>query len=216
MELKPQKKKGHYFRSKYNNLERFVSYFYQINLVTDLAKDKDKNRILEIGVGSGIISDYLKKSGFNITTCDFDKELGPDVVADIRQLPFNKDSFEIITAFEVLEHLPFEELNSALAEMKKISSKYVVISLPYRSTGFEIVFKFPGLRSLFRKDFVNWFFRIPLKFGGIKVSGQHYWEMDGVNYRLDKIRSVIKKHFKIIKEIRPVLDNYRYFFILEK
>lgn len=210
-----QVKKSHYFRKKYNSLERFVSYYYQTSLVTDLV-DQDSGEILEIGVGNGMTSQYLRNAGFNISTCDVDRNLNPDVVADIRNLPFENNSFDIVTAFEVLEHLPWEDFEKTLLEIKRITNKYAVISLPYRSTGFEIILKFPGVRTLFKQNFLDWFLRIPLKFGGIKTSGQHYWEIDGYNCRLGQVTKILKKHFSGVRKIRPVLDCYRLFFILEK
>lgn len=214
--LKPQKNREHYFKPKYNNLERFISYFYQVDLVSSLVKDRIGGAILEVGVGSGMASNCLKTAGFSVITCDFDPDLNPDHVADIRELPFEADFFGVVTAFEVLEHLPFGEFEKALSEIKRVSSRYVVISLPYRSTGWEVVFRFPGIRTFFGSNFLSLFLRIPLKFGGIKTSGQHYWEIDGYNWRLGKIKKILKNHFKKVKIVRPVLDGYRLFFILEK
>lgn len=214
--LKPQKNKGHYFKPKYNSLERFISYCYQIDLVSQLVKDKTKDAVLEVGVGSGMASNCLKMSGFSVVTCDFDPQLNPDHVADVRRLPFENDSFSVVTAFEVLEHLPFSEFEKALSEIKRVSSRHIVISLPYRSTGWEIVFRFPGVRTLFKKNFLSLFLRIPLSFGGIETSGQHYWEIDGYNWRLGKVKKILKSHFRKVRIIRPVLDGYRLFFILER
>src|SRR3990167_6088204 len=114
MEFKTQKNKTHYFKSKYNNLDRFISYFYQIDLITSLVTDKDTDGVLEVGVGSGMASNYLKMADFKVFTCDFDKDLNPDYVADIRQIPVGDDAFKVVTAFEVLEHLPFEDFEKAL------------------------------------------------------------------------------------------------------
>lgn len=210
--MEPQVKKNHYFRKKYDDLKRFISYFYQIELTTDL----DSKKILEIGKGTGLVSAYLKELGYQVTTADIAADLQPDVVADIRQLPFPDNAFDTVTACEVLEHLPFEDFPKAIAELRRVSSKYVLISLPYHSTGFELVFRFPGVRTLFKRMFIDLFFRIPLKFGGIKTSGQHYWEIDCCQWSLKKVRSEIKKYFKIRREVRPVLNYYHRFFILEK
>lgn len=207
-----QVNKEHYFRKKYDSLDRFISYSYQIDLTNDLGVRK----ILEIGKGNGFFADYMKKAGFDVTTCDFDAGLKPDVVADVRKLPFKDNEFEAVTAFEILEHIPFEDVPTALAELRRVSSRYAVISLPYDSTGFEFVIKFPGIRTLLKMPFLSLFLRIPLKFGGIKVSGQHYWEIDRWQYRLPKVRAEIEKYFKILKEIRPPMNHYHYFFVLEK
>lgn len=184
--------------------------------MSSLVKDRIEDIILEVGVGSGMASNCLKMAGFNVITCDFDPDLNPNHVADIRELPFGADSFRVVTAFEVLEHLPFGEFEKALSEIKRVSSHYVVISLPYRSTGWEVVFRFPGIRTFLGSNFLSLFLRIPLKFSGIKTSGQHYWEIDGYNWRLGKIKKILKNHFKKVKIVRPVLDGYRLFFILEK
>jgi ubiquinone/menaquinone biosynthesis C-methylase UbiE len=210
--MNPQVDKKHYFRKKYDDLGRFISYFHQVDTVANL----DPKTILEVGKGNGTLSDYLKKFGYSVTTCDFDKNLAPDVVADVRKMPLADNSYELVTAFEILEHLPFEEFPKALTELRRVSSRYVVISLPYKSTGFEWVMKFPGVRTLFGKSFLDFFFRIPLKFGGIEVSGQHYWEIDRWNFRLGKVRAEIEKQFKVLKEFRPALNHYHYFFVLER
>jgi len=209
---KPQVKKEHYNRRKYDNLERFISYFYQIDLVRLL----NPASVLEIGKGNGTVSDYLKKLGLDVVTIDIDKDLRPDHVGDVRNIPLKDNSFDVVVAYEVLEHLPYEDFKYALREIKRVSKKDVIISLPYRSSGIELVFKFPLIRTLFKKSFLDLFLRIPLSFGGLKTSGQHHWEIDRQKYSLQKVRRVIKKHFKIVKEIRPALNYYHYFFVLKK
>ena len=180
------------------------------------ANDTNEPRILEVGKGNGFFSNYMKKNGHSVTTADFDGSLNPDIVADIRSLPISDKSFDIVTAFEVLEHISYEDFPKALRELQRVSKKHVIISLPYRSTGWEFVFKFPGIRTLLKKSFLSFFLRLPLKFNGIKTSGQHYWEIDLYRWRIRKIRKELNKYFRIIKEVRPVLDHYHKFFVLEK
>lgn len=212
--MEPQVKKSHYFRKKYDGLSRFISYFYQVDLAQDFTPERGS--ILEIGKGNGFFADYLRKLDYKITTCDFDKNLSPDVVADIRSLPLPDNSFDVVTAFEVLEHIPYEDLPKALSELKRVSKKAVLISIPYRSTAIEFVLKFPGIRTLFKKPFLDFLFRIPLRFGGIEVSGQHYWEIDCWKYSLSNVKKILKNQFKIVREIKPALNHYHYFFVLEK
>ena len=213
--FKPQKKKEHYFKSKYNNLERFISYFYQIDTIVKLS-EKSGKKILEIGKGNGFVSDYLKKSGFDVLTFDFDENLNPDIVGDVREINLSENSFDIVTAFEILEHIPFDDVENVLENINKITKKYAIISLPYRSTSLEFILKFPGIRTILNKDFISFFIRLPLVFKGIESSGQHYWEIDAINHPLRGIKRLFKRHFRLIRVIRPVLDNYRIFFVLEK
>ena len=196
-------------------MNRFISYFYQVDLVSSLVSAGD-SKILEIGVGNAFVSDYLKKIGYNVVTCDFDERLKPDIVADIRDLNLGENSYSVVTAFEILEHIPYEDFEKTLNNLKKISYKFVVISLPYRSTSVEFVLKIPFIRTLFNNDFLVFFLRFPWFFKGFASSGQHYWEIDGYKYRLSKVLKILKNNFKSVKKIRPVLDGYRLFFILEK
>ena len=56
--------------------------------------------ILEIGVGSGFTSNYLKAKGYRVTTIDIDEEKKPDIVANIVTHNF-ADKFDHVIAFEV-------------------------------------------------------------------------------------------------------------------
>jgi SAM-dependent methyltransferase len=105
----------------------FISYFYQIDSVI---KTKPKT-ILEVGVGNNVVSNYLDQFGFNIITCDFNENLSPDCLADIRHLPFRNSRFDVVFSCEVLEHIPFKDLPKALSELRRVSKKYVIISIPY-------------------------------------------------------------------------------------
>ena len=171
--------------------------------------------VLFIGVGDNIVPNFLKQNkSYKITTLDFDPKLNPDVVGDIRLLPFPNKSFDMVCAFEVLEHVPFNEAKDALKEMARVSSRSVIMSVPHRRTGFEVVVKFPFIRSLLKKDFLRLAIHLPVRFPGFTISGQHYWEIDGYNTHLKEVREALRANFDINKEITPVLDFYKRFFYL--
>lgn len=213
--MEPQVSRSHYFKKKYADLERFISYFYQVDLVTKCMRDP-RDTVLEIGVGNGTVADFLRKAGVALTTCDFDRRLNPDHVADVRTLPFADNSFDIVTAFEVLEHIPFEDFERAVRELRRVSRRCVILSLPYRSTGFELVLKFPYVRTIFRRLHLDLFLRIPLIFRRAGPRSQHHWEIDLLRYSRRRIRSIILRHFTMIREVRPVLHSYHHFFVVEK
>ena len=213
--MAPQVSQSYYFKKKYADLERFISYFYQVDLIAECMRDS-RDRVLEIGVGNGTVSDYLRKAGVALTTCDFDRRLNPDHVADVRTLPFVDNSFDIVTAFEVLEHIPFEDFEGALRELHRVSRRRVILSLPYRSTSFELVLKFPYVRTIFRRLYLGIFLRIPLIFRRAGPHSQHHWEMDLARFPLRRIRAILRRYFTVIREVRPVLHSYHYFFVLEK
>src|SRR3989344_4156341 len=114
---------SYHFSKKYASIERFISYFYQVHSVYNL----NPKKILFIGVGDGVVPHLLKRGGeYEVTTLDFDPGLNPDVVADIRSLPFGDKSFDLVCVFEVLEHIPYEDVNPALREIIRVSKKMLL------------------------------------------------------------------------------------------
>jgi len=174
--------------------------------------------ILEIGSGNKTVSNYLKQHGFDVTTCDFDKDLAPDYVADIRKLPFENDSYDLVLACEVLEHLPWNEVYKALEELHRVTKKYIVISIPYSAISFEFlfIFRLPLLSKILEKSFIDIFFRIPYFSQNTRFNGEHYLQMGRKGYLIGKVRKILKKRFKIIKEVRCLLKSYYHFFVLRK
>lgn len=206
--FKTQVAKKHYFSSKYNSRERWNSYWYQIKEVTDLNPEK----VLEIGVGNKTVSDYLKKNGIEVITFDFDKDLIPDVVGDVRRIPFKKNSFDIVICAEVLEHLPFSDVNKALNEIKRVTKKYALITLPHSSLinlyfGVKIIPFIPKQQISIKIDF-------PVTH---RFKGEHYWEIGKKKYSLKKIIAVIRSSgFSLEKCYFPPDNPYHRFFLLKK
>ena len=205
-------KKDHFYSKKYNSLERFISYFNQV----DLTRKLDPESILEVGTGNKTIYNFLKQNGHNIVSCDIYPELEPDFIADIRSLPFKNDSFELILACDILEHLPWQDVQIAISELYRVTKKYVIVCVPYGSRSLEIIAKIPFLYRFFKKPYTRFIFSIPKFYNDIDTSKKmHYWELARKSYPLKKMKNLFTKNFRIISEDRPILTQ-GYFFVLEK
>ncbi|MBU1987987.1 MAG: class I SAM-dependent methyltransferase, partial [Nanoarchaeota archaeon] len=140
----------------------------------------------------------------------------PDVVADIRKLPFKDNSFNTILACEIIEHIPFKDVPKALSELRRVAKKNVVISAPYSCVSLSGLFKLkiPFLGRLFNLsvyfpyDWLN-----PRKF---KFNSEHYWEMGRKGYSKKKILTLFNKYFKLVDCYPELIQPEHYFFILEK
>lgn len=94
------------------------------------------NSILDIGCGTGYISQQLKNHSSFCVGCDFDKarikfakDLGICVVlGDGKNLPFRSSSFDGVVAIELLEHVQNPE--DILKEIKRVSKGSVLITVP--------------------------------------------------------------------------------------
>lgn len=96
-------------------------------------------RILEVGVGEGEVTARLARRWPDATFCGVDLP-DPELAAhwdgkgfaplfgDIGRLPFEDDTFDLVLAIEVLEHVPYPEL--ALAELSRVARRDIVVSVP--------------------------------------------------------------------------------------
>lgn len=85
--------------------------------------------LLDLGSGNGYFS-YELRNDFTITAVDFSHQmlmmspLENRVQADISQLPFQDESFDIVLCANTLHHV--EDVNACLKEMRRIARKRVV------------------------------------------------------------------------------------------
>jgi ubiquinone/menaquinone biosynthesis C-methylase UbiE len=56
---------------------------------------------------------------------------GKIIEGDASSLPFGDESFDCLTALEVIEHLPWGIYERALVEFERVTKKYIIISVPY-------------------------------------------------------------------------------------
>ncbi len=171
----PQVKRSHYGRS-YRSKDRWLSYFYQLALVRSCAPSS----VLEVGPGEGIVTDNLRRDGVRVVTCDIAEDLHPDIVGSIVALPCKDGEFELALAAEVLEHIRFEDVPQALRELRRVSSRHVVVSLPHPGWVFSLSFKLPLLPHL------DLFFQIPFFWQTHVFNGEHYWELGKRGYPLKR------------------------------
>lgn len=198
---------GKYGFGKYSNSERWSSYWHQINEVLSLRP----GNVLVVGKGDGVVSDVLKKYIEKVKTMDINTELSPDIVGSIESAPIEDNSFDAVLCAEVLEHLPFEEFGGSLTELRRISGKNVIITLPRWGRHFSIEVRLPLLKKIRLQRKFSLF---PIRH---KFDGEHHWEIGKKGYPLKKIKKEIAAAgFKIINDYLCFESPYHHFFILEK
>jgi hypothetical protein len=191
----------------YDSQERFISYWNQIKNVTSF----HPKSILEIGVGNGFVSSYLRKRGFNLTTIDISDCWKPNVKGALPFLPFKNNQFELCLCSEVLEHLPFSFFKNSLIEIYRVTMKKTVLSLPDSSEylGFNIIFplKIKPILLTFPK-IIN---------RTQRAGGVHLWEIGKKGYELKKINEKINESGFNIENTYRIFENpYHRFFVLSK
>lgn len=198
--------KINYFASDYEDKNRWMSYWHQIKEVSDFSP---KN-VLVIGKGNGLISEYLKLAGIKIVVLDIDETLKPDVIASVLKMPFSDNEFDVVLCAEVLEHLPYNEFNKALSEIKRVAKIGAVISLPHFGPAIRFFLKIPFLPEL------KFILKLPYPIKH-QFKGEHYWEIGKKGYLLKRIKNDIKKSGFAIENDYIVFENpLHHFFVLNK
>jgi SAM-dependent methyltransferase len=92
-------------------------------------------RILEIGYGNGAFLGYCKDRGWMVTGIEINETLksratsaGFQVYSGIQELPSNQ-TFDLIAAFDVLEHIPIGQAEEMLGELHTVLSSQGAILL---------------------------------------------------------------------------------------
>ena len=206
--MKPKVEPNHYFNKSYDTKERFISYWHQINEILSL----EPKSLLEVGIGNGLVANYLKQHGINIITLDIDERLNPDYIGSVLDLPFPNDLFEVVACYEVLEHLPYKDFSKALKEIYRVTSKYAVLSLPDATRVCKLYLHIPKI-GVYKKLIPIPFLKPPEHESEI----EHYWEIGRAGHPLNRTAKDIQKSgFKIKETYRPFEHPYHRFFILNK
>jgi len=169
-------------------------YWKQQDILQPIMSEKDT--VLEIGVGTGFTANYLKSKGHEVDTFDIDKEKCPDFVGNMVHDPF-PGVYDHIIAFEVFEHIPYDEFLQVLKKVLESSRVSLCFSVPIaRKTCLGFSFKIPRVREK------SWSFSWKKK----RIWDYHFWEIDFEGLTKNKlIVDIEKAGFKVRS-----YEEYRY------
>lgn len=206
MSEKKQVDKTHYQFDRYMTKARWNSVWHQLDEVLQLKPET----VLEIGPGSGVFKGVAALYGLKIETLDLDPELNPDYVGSATALPFSDNSYDVVCAFQILEHLPYEKSLHAFSEMARVSRHYVVISLPDARNAWRYMIHIPKYGSF---DFFIPFFK--LKAYTDFNNYEHHWEINKIGYSLKKVVNDFSKYMDLIKSYRVKENLYHRFLVFK-
>ena len=206
MSEKKQVNKNHYQFENYMTKARWNSVWHQLDEVLRLKPET----VLEIGPGAGVFKNVAALYGLKIETLDLDPELKPDYVGSATALPFSDNSYDVVCAFQMLEHLPYEKSLHAFSEMARVSRHYVVISLPDARNVWRYMIHIPKYGPC---DFFIPFFK--LKSYICLYNYEHHWEINKIGYGLKKVINDFSKYMYLVKSYRVKENLYHRFFVFK-
>ncbi len=208
---------GHIHSAKFLNDRFHYSQYLQMKTIFDLSVKS----VLEIGPGEGFVASYMRS--LNIIYDTLDNTGNPTILSDLMDWKPVKENWDIVAAFQVLEHLPFSLFEECMVKLIAATKKYIIISLPYHCFGlrFKAFLSF-GQMKRYKSDIE---FHLPTLFKNRKYRKEymdefpfavHHWELGRRPFYTSKIENIFAiNSLKIIDKFHSE-NPYHYFYLLEK
>lgn len=120
---------------------------------------REVNQLLDVGCGNGVFCNYLAIERNNIEITGLDRSetalkylKTAKILGDITHIPFSDGKFQCVTCLEVLEHLTIEDYAKAIDELARVSSRYIILSVPYNENLEKNLTQCPKCKTAFNLD----------------------------------------------------------------
>lgn len=187
------------------SLERHRLMWLYLQNETDFFTEKLK--VLHIAPEQSFYKRFRKMKNLDYTTCDLNSPIA-DVKADIQNLPFDDNSFDVIFCNHVLEHV--EDDKKALSELYRVmkAGGWGIFQVPVRYQ-LEKTFEDPTITD--KKERIE-------KFGQydhVRVYGTDYYStLESIGFKVEKVNLSLKLSDEEIRkyaleknEILPVVGK---------
>jgi hypothetical protein len=197
-----------YFSDHYFSMPQLCSFAHQLHHIHGM----HPRSAIEIGIGNGFVSTFLRRAGISVLTADINPALEPDICAPLSEVRGQIAApVDLVICCEVLEHMPLELLDENLDHLRSLGNR-LFLTLPnsYRTWGLG---GFAFLPKLGARP-IDLVFNIPWK--RPIAGGPHFWEVGysaGCSRRalVDKLRS----RYGSVRSGRFGLNSYHVWFECE-
>lgn len=129
---------------------------YKIDKIVSLIPD-DVNTIIDLGSGNGVITNELGKK-FDVTAVDRSKRAlsfvkTKKILSSCDKINLPDDSFDMVFTSELLEHLEEETFINTVKEIKRLSKKYIFITVPNSENIKKSLIQCPNCKSLYNRSY---------------------------------------------------------------
>jgi ubiquinone/menaquinone biosynthesis C-methylase UbiE len=213
----PSYPQQYYSFQKYVTKHRMLTFWYQLQEVLAV----QPSSVLEIGIGPGVVSAYLRYLGVKVTTVDINPSLQTDHVGSVLELQsiFKSQQFDLVLCARVLHHLPYNEFERALEQLAYVSKEHVLLTLPFNEGRLYLMTRYTSspLRT-FSLPLPLQFKQMVLRLKGVKPPTESsLWKIDdSKNTSLTQVRGKVSEVFDIIEDYRIPEDSAHYLMVLQK
>ncbi len=113
--------KGDYHRELDTEWKYYPVYVAKMQYIAGFLSKIPKNtRILDAGCGEGVLVEEYRHAGYDIRGLDQNYASEYVVKGDIKNIPFDDGTFDLVLCLDVLEHLHYDDQFRALVEIHRI------------------------------------------------------------------------------------------------
>ncbi len=112
---------GDYHRNLDPNWSYTPTYLQKMAILKRFLQQlPNKAAILDAGCGEGVLVEEMRGLGFDIRGIDLNYESTIVTRGNILDMPFGRESFDVVLLLDVFEHLSFEDQPKALREVMRV------------------------------------------------------------------------------------------------
>lgn len=128
-----------------------------------IIKDWSPKSLIDVGCGYNQFAKEIRNLNISSIGLDFACP-DADIIADAKNIPFENKKFDVLTAFDMLEHLLREDVTIVLKEFERVSYRFI-FSICYRPS----LIKWMGhnLHPTVMPE--DWWIEQLIKAGGFKI-----------------------------------------------
>ncbi len=200
--------RSEYFSGQYFSLSQLSSFIHQLNLIRSM----NPISAVEIGIGNGFVSTFLRNAGIPMVTADINPALDPDICAPLSRVASQlSQKADLTICCEVLEHMPLDELDDNLDSLAAIGNR-LFLTLPnsYRCWGISGFINLPKLGARLFDLNIDIPWRRPVE------GSPHFWEV-GYNRQCSRkaIENRLRTRYKTVRSGRFALNPYHIYFVCQ-
>lgn len=112
--------------------ERLGSYFK--DTAQHIKNKFQPKTVLDVGCAKGFLVKALndigiEAQGVDVSEYALEKSIVPDKTkfGKAQELPFEDDSFDVVVAFDILEHIPTKDVQKVCKELLRVAKKWVIV-----------------------------------------------------------------------------------------
>jgi SAM-dependent methyltransferase len=112
--------------------DQFQRYRLAADLLGEVRPPGEHWRVLDVGGRTALLRSFLPQD--DVVLVDLEVSGEPRLVlGDGSELPFADGSFDVVTAFDTLEHVPPRRRKAFVEEIRRVAKRYVMLVGPYQA-----------------------------------------------------------------------------------